>query len=236
MRSLIKNSFLWTWLQPGFPDAARLIAQTPVLHETLEGRRFSGRCLNAGCGEGLYWEFLESFHEIVRIDDIDISAPGPEKVAGRRPEHHVVAGSLTELPYPDASFESCLCTEVIEHIPDHAKAAAELARVLKPGGLLLASVPQTPAPWDPNHARQGYTVGEFRGLLEGAGFEVVAHRSCFFGFMRAIMHYWRKPLIRVGGAKTPYIPKLMLSGLVALDRAVRPGKPWDLVVCAIRRR
>lgn len=235
MRSLIKNSFLWNWFRPGFPDGARLLAQTPVLVEALGERRLHGRCLNAGCGEGLYWELIESQSDVERIDDIDISPPSPEKVTGRLPLHHVVQGSLTELPYPDAAFDCAVCTEVIEHIPDHEKAASELARVLKPGAILLASVPQTPAPWDPNHARQGYTLAEFQELLEKAGFQVVSHRSCFFGFLRWIMHYWRRPWIRVGGANTPYIPQWILNLLVSLDRHLKPGKPWDLVVCAVRR-
>ena len=235
MRSLLKKSFLWTWLRPGFPDAARWIAQAPVLREALEGRSLHGRCLNAGCGEGLYWPLIESFPGVHRVDDIDISLPPLERFENRNPPHFAVPGSLTELPYADASFDCCLCTEVIEHIPDHGKAASELSRVLKPGGVLLASVPQTPAPWDPNHARQGYTLEEFRGLLEGAGFQVVSHRSCFYGFLRWIMHYWRKPWIRIGGGNTPYIPQFLLGIIVWFDCRLRPGKPWDLVVCAVRK-
>lgn len=44
---------------------------------------------------------------------------------------------LTQLPYPEATFDKVLCISTVEHVPDDFKAAAELARVLKPGGRLL---------------------------------------------------------------------------------------------------
>ncbi len=45
------------------------------------------------------------------------------------------------LPYPDASFDLVLLTEVIEHLENHRAAICELARVLKPGGTLIVTTP-----------------------------------------------------------------------------------------------
>ena len=45
-----------------------------------------------------------------------------------------VNGDGTGLPFGDDTFDYIICSEVMEHIPDDAAAAAELARVLKPGG------------------------------------------------------------------------------------------------------
>ncbi|MDE1874946.1 MAG: class I SAM-dependent methyltransferase [Patescibacteria group bacterium] len=58
---------------------------------------------------------------------IDIQ-PGPDvdKVA-----------SVYELPFPDDSFPAVLCSEVFEHLAEPRKAAAEILRVLKPGGKLI---------------------------------------------------------------------------------------------------
>ncbi len=235
LRRLLKDSFLWHLVKPGYPDSARLIAQRPALEGLLSQRPLTGDCLNAGCGEGLYCPLIESFPGVKRIENIDLTLPSG--LPGRYPDprHRIAAGSLTALPYRDGEFDSCLCTEVIEHIPDHQTAVRELARILKPGGTLLASVPQTPAPWDPNHARQGYTVEEFRLLLEGAGFEVLAHRSCLHILMRTIMAYWRTPLVRVGGAKTPYFPAPMIVLMAFADRHLRLGKPWDLAMLAVKK-
>ncbi len=236
IRNWLKQSWIWPLVKPGYPDGARLTAQLPSLKELLREHPFRGACLNAGCGEGLYCPLIESFPGVDRIENIDLSLPASLLRSHPDPRHRIAAGSLTALPYGDSEFDCCLCTEVIEHIPDHEQAVRELARVVKPGGILLASVPQNPAPWDPNHARQGYSVDEFRLLLEGAGFRVIEHRSCFHLPMRALMAYWRRPWFRVGRGDTPYIPAPILQLLAHSDRLLPVGKPWDLVMLAIRRK
>lgn len=52
-----------------------------------------------------------------------------------------INGDGTALPFGDDTFDVIICSEVMEHIPDDSAAAAELARVLKPGGLLAVTVP-----------------------------------------------------------------------------------------------
>ena len=52
------------------------------------------------------------------------------------------AASILELPFSDQSFDHVICSEVMEHIHDDKRAAAELDRVLKPGGTLTVSVPR----------------------------------------------------------------------------------------------
>ena len=53
----------------------------------------------------------------------------------------VVNGDGTGLPFPDATFDRIVCSEVLEHIPDDGAALAELHRVLRPGGVLAVTVP-----------------------------------------------------------------------------------------------
>jgi SAM-dependent methyltransferase len=48
---------------------------------------------------------------------------------------------VQRLTYADASFDLVTHTEVLEHVPDDARAQAELRRVLRPGGLMLFTVP-----------------------------------------------------------------------------------------------
>jgi SAM-dependent methyltransferase len=52
-----------------------------------------------------------------------------------------VNGDGTRLPFPDATFDRIICSEVLEHIPDDVAALRELRRVLKPDGILAATVP-----------------------------------------------------------------------------------------------
>ncbi|WP_457553526.1 class I SAM-dependent methyltransferase [Desulfobacula sp.] len=49
---------------------------------------------------------------------------------------------VTRLPFKNSSFDLVICSEVLEHIPDDAKAISELVRILKPGKILAVSVPR----------------------------------------------------------------------------------------------
>ncbi len=56
-----------------------------------------------------------------------------------------INGDALRLPFPDDTFDRIICSEVFEHIPDDVGAMAELTRVLRPGGVLAATVPS----WGP---------------------------------------------------------------------------------------
>lgn len=47
----------------------------------------------------------------------------------------------THLPFRDRVFDVCLCSETVEHIPDDRSVVREIARVLKPGGYMIFTVP-----------------------------------------------------------------------------------------------
>ena len=46
--------------------------------------------------------------------------------------------SAFDLPFPDSSFHGVICSDVLEHLNDIPKAVSEIARVLKPGGVVIA--------------------------------------------------------------------------------------------------
>jgi SAM-dependent methyltransferase len=48
---------------------------------------------------------------------------------------------LTEIPFPNSTFDAIICNHVLEHIPNDRRAMAELLRVLKPGGWAMLQVP-----------------------------------------------------------------------------------------------
>jgi len=86
-----------------------------------------------------------------------------------------VLADVTALPFVDGCCDSASSAETLEHIPDHGGAAAELARVLRPGGWLVGTVPAGPEQWSDwdvwaSHLRR-YTVNEMRSLLADAGLE-----------------------------------------------------------------
>lgn len=57
-----------------------------------------------------------------------------------------VQADVTALPYGDASFDAVVCSYVLQHLDDPARAVRELARVVAPGGLVALAVPNHPQP------------------------------------------------------------------------------------------
>ncbi len=95
-----------------------------------------------------------------------------ENNLGRELGTRLIRGSLLEVPLEDASADTVLCTQVLEHITEHEKAAAELSRILKPGGHAVITVPTPPEPFPTDdHKREGYTVEELSALFAPFGLE-----------------------------------------------------------------
>ncbi len=92
------------------------------------------RVLEVGCGTGLILERIARVAE--RAEGIDLS-PGMLEQARQR-GLSVCEGSATELPFADATFDLVYSYKVLAHVPDIEKALAEMARVTRPGGTILA--------------------------------------------------------------------------------------------------
>jgi len=64
-----------------------------------------------------------------------------EEIGEKRGSYNLAASNIIQLPFADNYFDLVICSEVLEHIPDHKKAVSEIIRVLKPGKNLVVSVP-----------------------------------------------------------------------------------------------
>jgi len=115
---------------------------------------------------------------------------------GKEPNTQLIRGSLLEVPVPDASADAVLCTQVIEHITEHEKAASELARVLKPGGYAVITVPHPPEPFSTDdHKREGYTEEELAALFAPYRFEPLwTDWFLTSTTTKAMMRAWKHPL------------------------------------------
>ncbi len=92
------------------------------------------RVLELGCGTGLIMDRIAPYAE--SLVGIDLS-PGMAKKAQER-GHDARVGSVTDLPFEDRSFDVAFSFKVLAHVPEIEKALAEAARVVRPGGVILA--------------------------------------------------------------------------------------------------
>jgi glycosyltransferase involved in cell wall biosynthesis/ubiquinone/menaquinone biosynthesis C-methylase UbiE len=179
------------------------------------------RIFDCGCGFGFYSMMMSKLRRVNLIGlDGDVT-----RLQWAQREHNAasfLSGDILQLPFPDGAFDKVLMTEVLEHLTDDRKGLQEIFRLLKPGGVLALSVPNTNYPfwWDPinrvwtgiggepfrtgpivgiwsNHERL-YRVEEVVERIANAGFTIEAveeatHYS--FPFMNFIVYGIGKPLI-----------------------------------------
>lgn len=122
------------------------------------GLRPGHRVLDVGCGDGRHTRPLRCRPGITTLAvDVDHDALQhaarsfealeslDSKLGGAAPDagpYACMRGSIHALPFPDASFDCVIASEVLEHLPDDAGALREISRVLRPAGLLAVSVPR----------------------------------------------------------------------------------------------
>ena len=161
------------------------------------------RLLDVGCASGYFTvHFARRAGQTwaVDVDQADLAA-------ARRayPGIGFQAASADALPFPPAGFDAVTMLDVLEHVPNEQAALAEVARVMRSGGVLILSVPHQglftfadpdnleyrfpglyrrltgrAAPPDaPEHRH--YSLAQLTRLLAGAGFRVErVHRSSLF--------------------------------------------------------
>jgi len=92
-------------------------------------------------------------------------------------------GDASSISVENGFFDAVICTEMLEHHPEPIKVVKELARILRPGGLLLLTAPLgSGIHQEPYHYYGGYTPYWFRRFLPESGFEkvVVEPNAGFF--------------------------------------------------------
>ena len=181
----------------------------------LAGRQQVERILVDGCGVGMYLKALEPY--AASVEGIDIEAEHLEIAARTVPDAALALAAAEALPYEDGRFDLVLSHEVLEHVADDRLAAAEIVRVLKPGGRAVIFVPNRLYPfethgiyWQGNyrfgniplvnylpdrwrnrlapHVR-AYTAEGLRSLFYGQPVRVVVHTQIFPGYDNIVHRY-----------------------------------------------
>ncbi|HRH26077.1 MAG TPA: class I SAM-dependent methyltransferase [Candidatus Paceibacterota bacterium] len=98
--------------------------------------------LDAGAGRGPYSAFAAPLYKSVYMFEFDASELEHAKKHTKNISNiHGEAVDLRQIPLGDAMVDVCICSEVLEHIPNHEKAVSELFRTLTPNGVALVSIP-----------------------------------------------------------------------------------------------
>lgn len=112
----------------------------PVLKELFPDRAL--RLLDFGCGKGVITEKIRLLRPAYTIHGVDIStralAVAKKRIKSGR---FRLINESQRIPYPADTFDIVLASDVLEHIYDTRTAFQEIARVLKPGGTLIITVP-----------------------------------------------------------------------------------------------
>jgi SAM-dependent methyltransferase len=96
--------------------------------------------LDVGCGANLAYNFAIA-RQGKRVYGIDFAMNFLRLAPKDRLGIYLAQADALKLPFRDGAFGAAICSETIEHIPDESAAIAEVARVLRPHGLLFVTVP-----------------------------------------------------------------------------------------------
>ncbi len=197
------------------------------------------RLLDIGCGPGRHvcgacaYDGVMVIGADLSVDDLNeakIRIDAHRQFGGRMGGRWALsAADVTALPFPDHYFDHVICSEVLEHIPDDRGAAAEIFRVLKPGGNLAVSVPRylpericwalSDAYYSVNggHVRI-YRKRQIERLFNGLGFR--AKGSSHYAHGLHTPYWWLKCL--VGPDKTLSLPVDLYHRLLTWDIMEKP--------------
>ncbi len=130
--------------------------------------KLNGRLLDVGCGSKPY----QKLFAVDAYIGLDIDSE-PSRQRGIADQYY----DGKTFPFTNASFDSVLCSQVLEHVFNPNEFLGEIARVLKPGGKLLLTVPfvwdEHDQPWD--YAR--YTSFGLHALLEKQSFRILVYKK-----------------------------------------------------------
>ena len=214
-----------------------------------------GRFLDVGCGPGALTAAAIAHLGVANVAAVD---PAPGFVAACRERHpgiDVRPGPMEQLPFDDGEFDCAAAQLVFHFVSDPERGVAEMRRVVRPGGVVAASVwdfaqemEMLRAFWDaalrldpdaPDEARvlRFGRPGELASLFEGAGLSEVEESTLTVSTAYdSVEELWATFLAGIGpaGAYAEGLPPERRVALRAalVDRLGRPAGPFRLTAVA----
>ncbi len=123
-----------------------------------------GKLIDIGCGDMPFKKFI--LKKTTQYDTIDVER--------RVPDVKFIGDIQNMAVLNDQSYDTAVCLEVLEHVPDPFKAMSEIHRIVKKDGCLILSVPHLSRLHEEPHDYFRYTKYGLQSLIEKAGFKVVS--------------------------------------------------------------
>ncbi len=201
------------------------------------------KILDIGCGTGAMSEKMMSRGMVVSAD----FSPLALSFGQRRSLKHLCASDAMQLPFRDASFDLVVAMDTLEHLPDDSRALAEIYRVLKPGGRVIATVPAYHSLWSGHdvalmHFRR-YVARELRDRFTEAKLNIVM-LSYAMTLLLPIVWLYRRLFARKSAspkASLVKVPPLVNNFLVCLlaveNRLIHLARlPFGVTVFCVAER
>ncbi len=214
------------------------VARRELFRQLLAGRVQPGAtALDVGCGTGETMAVLRQLGAH-RVAGTDLSE-NALAYARHHPQGAVLAATAEQLPFADGCADVLVSSDVLEHLSDDRRALREYRRVLKPGGLLLVTVPSYQWLWCAHDVRAGhrrrYRLAELTAAVGSAHFRV-ERSSYFFSYLvPPAIALRRTPLGRLTAdtdeaASAGRVSSAVLSRLGSVERVVlrRHSIPFGL--------
>jgi SAM-dependent methyltransferase len=125
-----------------------------------------GQVLDVGAGQAP-WRELLAHAEYVGLDVESAGEFGMQRTPG------IVYYDGGTMPFADGSFDHVMCSEVLEHVPDAQAFVAEVARVLRPGGTLVLTIPWSARLHHVPHDYRRLTRYGLESLFGAVGFKSI---------------------------------------------------------------
>ncbi len=192
-----------------------------------------GKCIDIGCGDMPFRTLIEK--HVSQYDSLDIEA--------RAQAITYIADIQNMKPIEDNTYDSGVCLEVLEHIPDPFRAVAEIHRILKKGAKLICSVPHLSRLHEEPHDYYRFTIYGLRHLFEYAGFRIVSIEASggIFSFLGhqlsalILLPVWHIPVLKQIGW---FVNKwLIVKPAYTCDRLFDKRKIFALgYICVVEKK
>ena len=203
--------------------------------------------LDCGAGTGLFAQEMAAYCRVLVLDDHEESL---RLLRTRFPADQVLQVSAAGIPLPDGAADMVTALDVLEHIEADGAAVREMGRVLRPGGVLVATVPASMALWSDwdvglHHFRRYDRPGLSALFADGKTWEIVHVNYTNFAVFPLVWlvrkwRAWRGGAVTEGRRTEDTLPprwlNTLLRALFVTTGKLRVPLPFGVSLLLVARR